>query len=363
MKPRPSRPAAAAAAPDFATRLLDWFDQYGRHDLPWQHPRSAYRVWLSEIMLQQTQVSTVIPYFQRFLHRFPDVRALAEAPADEVLALWAGLGYYARARNLHRCAQQLMREHGGKFPREIEAMTALPGIGRSTAGAILAQAYGERHAILDGNVKRVLARHAAIAGYPGLPAVQKALWAQAEARLPHTRLADYTQAIMDLGATLCSARAPQCLICPVAQDCQARIAGETARYPGAKPAKARPQRSAQLLLIYDAQSRLLLERRAPRGLWGGLWCPPLLSEGEGSAEDWLAAQDLRVGAAQALPALRHGFTHFELQLQPLRFAAQARGTLLRESRWQWLDAEQLRSLGLPAPIRKMLDSLPQQSLP
>ncbi|MGH8446294.1 MAG: A/G-specific adenine glycosylase, partial [Solimonas sp.] len=252
----------------FAERLLAWFDVHGRHDLPWQHPRTPYRVWLSEIMLQQTQVATVIPYFARFLERFPDLRNLAAAPQDDVLALWAGLGYYARARNLHRCAQALVAEHGGEFPRNIEAVAELPGIGRSTAGAILAQAHGDRHAILDGNVRRVLARHAAIPGWPGQPTVQKQLWREAEARLPHERLADYTQALMDLGASVCTSRNPKCLLCPLAGDCQARIAGTVAQYPGAKPSRERPTREATLLLVEDAQGRLLLERRPPTGLWG-----------------------------------------------------------------------------------------------
>ncbi|WP_028080522.1 A/G-specific adenine glycosylase [Solimonas soli] len=341
----------------FAERLLAWFDDHGRHDLPWQHPRTPYRVWLSEIMLQQTQVNTVIPYFARFLERFPDLPSLAAAPLDEVLALWAGLGYYARARNLHRCAQVIVAEHGGEFPRDIDAVAALPGIGRSTAGAILAQSFGDRHAILDGNVRRVLARHAAVSGWPGVPAVQKKLWSEAEARLPHARLADYTQALMDLGASVCTARKPKCLLCPVAADCVARRSDTVAQYPGAKPQRARPQRRAQLLLIEDADGRLLLERRAPSGLWGGLWCPPLLGESDPPLADWLHAQALRGDAPQPLPAFTHAFTHFDYELTPMRVRAAAHGGAIAEDRWQWLDAGQLARLGLPAPIRKMLDSL------
>ncbi|HVT35954.1 MAG TPA: A/G-specific adenine glycosylase, partial [Nevskiaceae bacterium] len=252
---------------DFSARLLAWFDQHGRHDLPWQHPREPYRVWLSEIMLQQTQVTTVMPYFERFLARFADVQALAAAPLDDVLALWSGLGYYARARNLHACAQTVVREHGGEFPRDIETMMALPGIGRSTAGAILAQAHGQRHAILDGNVRRVLSRHAAVPGWTGEPAVQKKLWAIAESLLPQARLPDYTQALMDLGATVCTARKPACDACPVRADCAARTQQRVAEFPAAKPKRARPQRRSLMLLIENARGEILFERRAAAGIW------------------------------------------------------------------------------------------------
>lgn len=346
----------------FAERVLTWFNVHGRHDLPWQHPRSPYRVWLSEVMLQQTQVTTVIPYFARFLARFPDVASLAAAPPDDVLALWAGLGYYARARNLHRCAQTVVAEHGGEFPRDFAAMAALPGIGRSTAGAILAQAHGQRVAILDGNVRRVLARHAAIGGWPGLPAVQKKLWAEAERHLPNERLADYTQALMDLGASICTARSPKCLLCPISDDCVARLNGTVAQYPGAKPKRARPQRSVQLLLIHDSEGRLLLERRPPTGLWGALWCPPLLDEQAPTLADWLTAQNLRSDGAEGLPAFTHSFTHFDLELRPIRLHARPIADAISESRWQWITAEKLAGLGLPAPIRKMVDSLPSSTL-
>ena len=342
----------------FAERVLRWFDQHGRHDLPWQHPRSPYRVWLSEVMLQQTQVTTVIPYFARFLDRFPDVASLAAAPLDDVLALWAGLGYYARARNLHRCAQVVVAEHDGEFPRDFDAIAALPGIGRSTAGAILAQAHGQRLAILDGNVRRVLARHAAIDGWPGQPAVQKQLWQEAERHLPHERLADYTQAMMDLGASVCTARAPKCPHCPIRDDCRARLDDTIARYPGAKPKRERPQRSAQLLLIHDADGCILLERRPPAGLWGALWCPPLLDDGDAPLGDWLAAQSLRQLDAQVLAPFTHSFTHFDLELRPTQLRVEAAADAIGESRWQWIAADRLATLGLPAPIRKMLDSLP-----
>lgn len=347
----------------FAPRLIAWQRAHGRHDLPWQRTRDPYRIWLSEVMLQQTQVATVIPYFARFLARFPDVASLAAAPLDDVLALWAGLGYYARARNLHRCAQVVVEQHNGEFPLDFEAMAALPGIGRSTAGAILAQAHGQRHAILDGNVRRVLARHAAIAGWPGVPAVQKQLWTLAERLLPHDRLADYTQALMDLGASICSARKPKCLLCPVSADCSARKTDTISQYPGAKPARERPQRYNTLLLIEDEAGRLLLERRPPSGLWGALWCPPLLSDADPVPDDWLAAQGLQSRAQTALPPIAHAFTHFDLELQPLRMHASPADSVIRESRWQWIDAERLATLGLPAPIRRMLDSLAKTPAP
>jgi len=349
---------SAAPAP-FADRLLAWHAEHGRHDLPWQHPRAPYRVWLSEIMLQQTQVSTVIPYFERFLQRFPDVATLAAAPADDVLALWAGLGYYARARNLHRCAQVIVERHGGEFPRDIVALEALPGIGRSTAGAILSQAFGDRHPILDGNVRRVLARHAAIDGFPGETSVQRKLWALSERLLPQARMADYTQAIMDLGASVCSTRKPACTICPLREDCGARLQDRIAELPGAKPKpkRARAQRRSQLLLIENAAGELLLERRPPAGIWGGLWCPPLAEEGEDWRQVCLDRYALRIGEHHALPPVHHAFTHFDLELQPLRLRADGTSaSRLHESReTAWIKMTDI-TRGLPAPVRKLLDA-------
>lgn len=346
----------------FAERLLAWFDLHGRHDLPWQHPREPYRVWLAEIMLQQTQVVTVIPYFERFLQRFPTLAALAEAPIDDVLALWSGLGYYARARNLHRCAQQLLATHGGEFPRDIAAMEALPGIGRSTAGAVLAQAFGERHAILDGNVRRVLARHDAIAGWPGTPKVQATLWQAAESRLPTARLADYTQALMDLGATLCTARAPVCGKCPVHADCVASLNDSVASYPTPRPRKLRPRRSARLLLLQSADGRLLLERRPPVGIWGGLWSPPVLDEAEPGEQEWCARHALRPSRApEILEAVNHAFTHFDLALTPVRLYVAADSHAIAEpGTWRWVTMAEAQALGLPAPVRKLLLSRQKQ---
>lgn len=341
----------------FSARLLAWFDRHGRHDLPWQHPRTPYRVWLAEVMLQQTQVTTVVPYFERFLARFPDWPALAAAPIDDVLELWAGLGYYARARNLHKAARCVVDDFGGKLPRELEALNELPGLGRSTAAAILSQAFDEPHAILDGNVKRVLARHAAVEGWPGSPAVAKRLWQEAEARLPRKRGADYTQAIMDLGATLCLARAPACERCPVSADCLAHQRGEPTRYPSSRPRRERPLRQSRALIVENEAGAILFERRPPAGIWGGLWCLPLIEDGQ----DWQAGLQARYGLKGRLvetgAVLRHGFTHFDLDIEPLRVRVKDRASGAEASadrRWIKLAADPLP--GLPAPIRKLLQA-------
>jgi A/G-specific adenine glycosylase len=348
------------APTDFAARLLDWHARHGRHDLPWQHPREPYRVWLSEIMLQQTQVSTVIGYFERFLVRFPDVASLATAPLDDVLALWAGLGYYARARNLHRCAQAVVTEHGGVFPNNLDALSALPGIGRSTAGAILAQAYGQREAILDGNVRRVLTRHAGIAGWPGASAVQKQLWQLAEQHLPMARLADYTQAIMDLGASVCSGRKPSCARCPVNGDCVALATDRVDELPTARPRRLRPQRQSWLLLIENAEGALLLERRPSAGIWGGLWCPPLLEADADALAVCRERYGLDAALLQELSAVQHAFTHFDLELRPLRLRARAADVIREGGALAWITMDDLRK-GLPAPVRKLLDSRRRQA--
>ena len=328
----------------FASRLLRWHARHGRHDLPWQHPRTPYRVWLAEVMLQQTQVATVVPYYERFLRRFPDIAALAAAPLDDVLALWSGLGYYARARNLHRAAQEIVARHDGEFPRDFEAALALPGIGRSTAGAILAQAFGARHAILDGNARRVFARHAGIAGWPGTPRVADKLWRAAEARLPRAQLVDYTQALMDLGATLCTPERPRCGDCPVAGDCVARLQGKVERLPSPRPRRERPRRHAHLLLIENRRGELLLERRPERGIWGGLWCPPL------ATADWRRAG---LELVARLPEVKHAFTHYELRLRPVRVRATKAAT---QPGTKWIHPNELSRYGVPAPVRKLLET-------
>lgn len=345
-----------------APRLLAWFDVHGRHDLPWQHPRSAYRVWLAEIMLQQTQVQTVLPYFERFLQHFPDLGSLARASLDEVLAQWAGLGYYSRARNLHRCAQLCMELHEGGLPMDFDALLALPGIGRSTAAAILAQAHGQRHAILDGNVKRVLCRYYAIEGWPGETAVQRQLWQLALTQTPFARLADYTQAIMDLGATVCT-RKPDCTHCPLQADCQARLAGIAQRLPAARPRRVRPERRCSLLWLSDGAGRTWLQKRPSSGIWGGLWSLPELdwldpAQPDAAAQaiqSWLVGKGLQASELRPLTALTHEFTHFRLQLQPwLCVVSQAGAAAAEPTDRGWFDGAEIGRRGLPAPIQRLL---------
>ncbi len=340
---------------DFATRVLAWFDDYGRKDLPWQQDISPYRVWISEIMLQQTQVTTVIPYFECFMARFPDVVSLADASEDAVLSSWSGLGYYARARNLHKAARQVRDLHGGRFPDDFDAVVALPGIGRSTAGAILSIACGRRHAILDGNVKRVLARHAAIAGWPGTAKVLDALWDIAEARTPAERVNDYTQAMMDLGATLCTRSRPACGECPLKSDCRAFAAGDVAAYPGRKPKREKPLRHTTMVLAV-AGDALYLERRPASGIWGGLWSLP---ETDGDAAGWC---DGTLGATPveviSWATLRHSFSHYDLDIRPVVLRLGAESSKVcdgDDARWVSLDSEPPG--GMAAPVKKLIDAL------
>lgn len=355
-------PATPTTAP-FAARLLRWFDVSGRHDLPWQHPRTPYRVWLSEIMLQQTQVRTAAPYFERFVSALPDLPTLAAAPLDRVLALWSGLGYYTRARNLHAAAQCCVERHDGELPRDIGALTALPGIGRSTAAAIMAQAWGERHAILDGNVKRVLARHRGIEGWPGLPAVERRLWEQAEANLPETRLADYTQAQMDLGATVCTRSRPTCVLCPLQDDCVARREGRVTELPTARPGRQTPQREAIVIVLRDEDGRVLLQRRPPAGVWASLWSLPQSDDADAAAA-WLEEHaGGSLTQAARLPVIEHAFSHYRLRLYPLAPDRARDGVTppprLRDNPdLRWVTRAELPDLGIPAPIRRLLDSLP-----
>ncbi|AKS42007.1 A/G-specific adenine glycosylase [Wenzhouxiangella marina] len=331
----------------FSERLLAWWERHGRHDLPWQTDRSPYRVWLSEIMLQQTQVATAKPYFERFTQRFPELEDLARAEIDEVLALWSGLGYYARARNLHRSAELCLERHDGSLPEQAEALQALPGVGRSTANAILAQAWDRRAPILDGNVKRVLARHRAIAGWPGRSSVEKLLWQAAEELTPDNRAADYTQAIMDLGATVCRPRNPDCRRCPVAEDCRARIEGRTEELPGRRPKKTRPRRQAEYLLLRDSAGRVLLERRPPAGIWGGLWSLPEHDSLELSGE------------LEPLPSpapMEHEFSHFSLRLE-FHHVRLDTAIQVEDRVTAWLNIAEALERGLPRPMRALLECL------
>jgi A/G-specific adenine glycosylase len=341
---------------EFAAVLLAWYDREGRRDMPWLDDRTPYRVWISEIMLQQTRVATVIPYFQRFVSRFPGVAELAAAPLDEVLHHWSGLGYYARARNLQRAAQRIMSEHAGRIPEEHAALCALPGIGRSTAGAILTQAFGQRHPILDGNVKRVLARLHAVPGWPGEAVVERRLWTLAERHTPDARVADYTQAIMNFGATVCRRARPACAACPAAAGCAAHALGRVGEFPAPRPRRARPLRQTRMLLLRDAAGAVLLERRPPQGIWGGLWCPPEL--GEEPAADWaLRVLGATIETARPLATVRHGFSHFDLEIEPLpaRVAA-APAALMEPDRWVWYNARSPAKVGLAAVVSRLIES-------
>lgn len=338
-------------------RLLNWFDQHGRHDLPWQTNPTPYRVWISEIMLQQTQVATVIPYYQRFMNSFPDVGSLAEATQDQVLAHWSGLGYYARARNLHKSAQIIQQDYGQQFPESQEDLEALPGIGRSTAGAIRALAHKQYAVILDGNVKRVLCRHDAVSGWPGKTAVTKILWLLAEEYTPQRRVDDYTQAIMDLGATLCTRTKPRCEDCPLQNTCVAKAQSNPIAYPEKKPAKKRPQREETILLMVNEQQKWLMQRRPEKGIWGGLWSFPVLDDGL-ELDDYLGMQGLQMRSKRELSLLQHQFSHFGLTIKPL--LVQVSTTMVNESQdasSQWLSLPEELPGGVPAPISKLIDQL------
>ena len=341
------------AVADFASRLLEWHRENGRHDLPWQKTRSPYHTWLSEIMLQQTQVATVVPYFERFIERFPDIETLANAPVDDVMQHWAGLGYYSRARNLHKAAQVMAADHGASFPRNFDDALSLPGVGPSTAGAILAQALGQRHAILDGNVKRVLCRYHAIEGWPGKRETEKVLWQRAEAHTPDTDLADYTQAIMDLGATVCKRSSPRCTECPLNAECEAYRQGRVDELPHRKPGKTLPVRRKRLLIIRSGDG-WLLEKRPPTGIWGGLWSLPELeieeSVEQAVAQNWSLSVTRRVDR----PVHRHTFSHFHLDIMPsVVWVGQAAAGVNETGALQW--HRDLSGLGMAAPVKKLLD--------
>lgn len=338
---------------DFSRRLIRWHQHHGRHDLPWQNTRDPYRVWLSEIMLQQTQVATVMPYYARFLDRFPTLADLAAAPVEDVMALWSGLGYYARARNLHKCAQAVMREHGGRFPQQPTTLTELPGIGRSTANSIATFCFGARAPILDGNVKRVFCRAFGVEGFPGSSAVEKQLWALAEDLMPARDGGIYNQAQMDLGAMVCTRGKPKCAICPLNEICVALATDRVAELPQAKPRKAVPEREATLLVAIDEQQRVLLETRPPIGIWGGLQSLPELPLGA-DAGAWLKNRlACHVTAVSPAPTFVHVFSHFRLRIAPL-VATVANVSTLMEPGWQWLAADDLDRAALPAPVRTLL---------
>jgi len=338
----------------FALRLIGWQKQHGRHDLPWQG-QDAYRVWLSEVMLQQTQVATVIPYYLRFVVSFPNIAALAAATEDQVLTHWSGLGYYARGRNLHKAAQTVVEKYCGEFPRGFEQIVDPPGIGRSTAAAICALAYHERRAILDGNVKRVLARYCGIEGWAGEKKVEEKLWQQAEALLPEDDVATYTQALMDIGATICTRTKPKCVLCPVQADCVALQTELIAKLPSPRPRKAVPERHAIFLLLMHGND-ILLEKRPGSGIWGGLWCPPQF-EDEEAAKDWFLRNGMEASNGERLETFAHTFTHFKLHITPLKIQLVRKPLIAAQPGSIWLDVGEALGAAIPTPVRAMLNKV------
>ena len=338
----------------FATKIINWQKRQGRHDLPWQKTRDPYRIWLSEIMLQQTQVAAVIPYYQRFLAQFPDIASLAAASLDEVMPFWAGLGYYARARNLHRGAQQIMAEHGGVFPREFEAIHALSGVGRSTAAAISAFAFGQRRAILDGNVKRVFARHFCIEGDVKSKAVEERMWLLAEEILPRREIEAYTQGLMDLGATLCRRSRPSCLLCPVQKSCAALIHSRVEELPAKSAKRSVPHRQLRMLVVI-ASGEVLLERRPPTGIWGGLWSLPEMPVDA----DILQSLHTRYGIAGRtvleMSTVEHGFTHFSLSIYPVQIVPAKILPRAMEPGLVWLNLDDAIDAAVPAPVKRIIE--------
>lgn len=342
----------------FSQSVLRWFDKHGRKHLPWQQSITPYRVWLSEIMLQQTQVTTVIPYFERFIARFPNVDTLAAAPIDEVLHLWTGLGYYARARNLHRCAQTVVTQYGGEFPDTVEALSELTGIGRSTAGAIVSIAHQKRAAILDGNVKRVLARYHAVDGWPGQTDTLNQLWEIAEEYTPKARTRDYTQAMMDMGAIICTRSKPSCDICPLQSGCLAYAQGKQTSYPGKKPKKTLPVKEVQLIMLRNPAGDIWLNQRPPQGIWGGLWSFPELAI-DADPKAYVTHMGAKAVEQETWDSYRHTFSHYHLDITPVLIQLAKTPTRISEASSVWYNLHQPEALGLAAPVKKLLEKLAQ----
>jgi A/G-specific adenine glycosylase len=347
----------------FQQCVLDWFKIYGRKHLPWQQNKSPYQVWLSEIMLQQTQVTTVIPYFTRFIKRFPTLSSLAQADLDEVLSHWAGLGYYARGRNLHRCAQIIEKKYGGKFPQHLAQLQNLPGIGRSSAGAILSLGFAQAAPILDGNVKRLLSRFHAIADWPGTNETNKKLWTLAECYTPSKQITNYTQAMMDLGALICTRHNPKCKQCPLQSHCLAYRTENPASFPSPKPSKKLPVRYLQMLLLVNAQQEILLEKRPPLGIWGGLWSLPECPVSENAKKFSKKYYYCDTDKPSKQTCIRHTFSHFHLEMQPVLMLVKAwHPPLMESNRIVWYNVQQLEKKGLAAPVKKLIQQLPKTLL-
>jgi A/G-specific adenine glycosylase len=350
----------------FSKKLLIWFDQYGRHDLPWQQQITPYRVWVSEVMLQQTQVKTVIPYYERFMASFPTLEALASASQEAVLAHWSGLGYYARGRNLHKSAQHIVEHFQGIFPTQFDTILALPGIGRSTAGAILSIALQQRYAILDGNVKRVLSRYLALDGWPSEKNNEQFLWQKAEELTPHTRFNDYTQAIMDLGATVCTRSKPKCDDCPVAKNCVAKQKNRVADFPFSKPKKIKPIKQAYFLMLENEQGQVFLQKRPQKGIWGGLWSFPEYPSRQACLEQ-LKAYETQTECTQSLvewSSFRHTFSHYHLDIFPMAVKGVKNQEIKSEGEWVCRQSlcEDKATLGLPAPTTKLIKLMESQNV-
>ncbi|MBE0483171.1 MAG: A/G-specific adenine glycosylase [Bacterioplanes sp.] len=342
---------------DFSDTILAWYEAHGRKHLPWQQDITPYRVWVSEIMLQQTQVTTVIPYYQRFMQRFPTVHQLAAASQDDVLHLWTGLGYYARGRNLHAAAQHIVTQWQGNFPRSIDQLTELPGIGRSTAGAIASISMGMRAPILDGNVKRVLTRFFAIEGWPGISAINQQLWDIAEALTPDHSHQQYTQAMMDMGATVCTRSKPACGLCPLQPQCQGYASGQPVQYPHRKPKKEKPEKTTYLLMLEHPNGSQLLQQRPQSGIWGGLWSFPETQDPQQAAILAEHIVGMHVTDIEFLPSFRHTFSHYHLHIHPIRLRIPTTSSLHEQpAGYQWYDPQQPSSLGLAAPVKALLHS-------
>ncbi|MCP3850848.1 MAG: A/G-specific adenine glycosylase [Gammaproteobacteria bacterium] len=341
----------------FSNALLKWFDKHGRKDLPWQENKTSYRVWISEIMLQQTQVKTVIPYYLKFMQHFPDIKTLAHAAQDEVLHLWTGLGYYARARNLHKTAQIITHEHSGRFPQTSKDLQSLPGIGRSTAGAILAFSQGQHQAILDGNVKRVLCRYYCVQGWSGHSKTQAILWAHSEAITPEKRCDDFNQAMMDLGSSLCSRSKPQCTACPLNHSCMAYLNDKVTQYPNPKPKKEKPVKSVYLLMLHTQQGEILLEKRPQQGIWGGLWSFPQCDT-KHEIDLWLDRHHFSTDSKKHFQNdFRHTFSHYHLQITPVQIQVEIPSGIMDDKNYIWFNQQKPLKLGLSTPIKKLISEM------